>query len=156
MLLAGLALLAGQYWLVLAMRTGEIAVVAPFRYSIILWAVLAGFLVWGESPDIASWIGIAVVSAAGLYTRMVSVLTCPQGSPPWPSDRRLKSGVAVGCLSVAALASRGSGALLVIWTRTFARTGTPAASVRLFLVRGAGGGDRLCSWQPLYAACSTV
>jgi drug/metabolite transporter (DMT)-like permease len=70
LLLAGLALLAGQYWLVLAMRTGEIAVVAPFRYSIILWAVLAGFLVWGESPDIASWIGIAVVSAAGLYTFM--------------------------------------------------------------------------------------
>ena len=70
MLLAGLALLAGQYWHVLAMRTGEIAVVAPFRYSIILWAVLAGFLVWGESPDIASWIGIAVVSAAGLYTFM--------------------------------------------------------------------------------------
>jgi hypothetical protein len=48
LLLAGLALLASQYWLVLAMRTGEIAVVAPFRYAIILWAVLAAFLVWAE------------------------------------------------------------------------------------------------------------
>ena len=67
---ASLALLAGQYWLVVAMRTGEIAVVAPFRYSIILWAVLAGFLVWGELPDAATWIGIAVVCAAGLYTFM--------------------------------------------------------------------------------------
>jgi drug/metabolite transporter (DMT)-like permease len=62
------ALLAGQYWLIAAMRTGEIAVVAPFRYSIILWAVAAGFLVWGEVPDAASWLGIAIVSAAGLYT----------------------------------------------------------------------------------------
>jgi drug/metabolite transporter (DMT)-like permease len=65
---AAATLLAGQYWLVAAMRTGEIAVVAPFRYSIILWAILAGFLVWGEIPDLASWLGIAIVTAAGLYT----------------------------------------------------------------------------------------
>ena len=50
------------------MRTGEIAAVAPFRYSVILWAVLAGYLVWREAPDAASWIGIAVVTAAGIYT----------------------------------------------------------------------------------------
>ena len=68
LLCASVALLAGQYWLVAAMRTGEIAVVAPFRYSIILWAILAGYLVWGESPDLASWVGIAIVTAAGLYT----------------------------------------------------------------------------------------
>lgn len=68
LLCASVALLAGQYWLVAAMRTGEIAVVAPFRYSIILWAVLAGYLVWRESPDLASWVGIAIVTAAGLYT----------------------------------------------------------------------------------------
>ena len=65
---ASLALLAGQYWLIAAMRTGEIAVVAPFRYSIILWAVLSGYLVWHERPISPSWVGIAIVSAAGLYT----------------------------------------------------------------------------------------
>jgi drug/metabolite transporter (DMT)-like permease len=68
LLAASVALLAGQYWLIAAMRTGEIAVVAPFRYSIILWAVLSGYLVWREVPDLASWIGIAIVSGAGLYT----------------------------------------------------------------------------------------
>jgi drug/metabolite transporter (DMT)-like permease len=67
-LTASIALLAGQHWLVIAMRAGEIAVVAPFRYSIILWAIASGFLVWGEVPDLASWVGMAVVSAAGLYT----------------------------------------------------------------------------------------
>ena len=50
------------------MRTGEIAVVAPFRYSILLWAILAGFLVWGEVPDLPTWAGIAIVTGAGLYT----------------------------------------------------------------------------------------
>ena len=68
LLVASVALLAGQYWLVAAMRTGEIAVVAPFRYSIILWAILAGYLVWQERPDLPSWVGIAIVTAAGLYT----------------------------------------------------------------------------------------
>jgi drug/metabolite transporter (DMT)-like permease len=65
---AGAALLGAQYWIILAMRTGEIALVAPFRYSIILWAIVAGFAVWREIPDAASWIGIAIVTAAGLYT----------------------------------------------------------------------------------------
>jgi drug/metabolite transporter (DMT)-like permease len=65
---ASAALLGAQYWIILAMRTGDIAVVAPFRYSIILWAVVAGFLVWHEIPDLATWVGIAVVTAAGLYT----------------------------------------------------------------------------------------
>lgn len=65
---ASAALLGAQYWIILAMRTGDIAVVAPFRYSIILWAIVAGFLVWREIPDLATWIGIAVVTAAGFYT----------------------------------------------------------------------------------------
>ena len=68
LLVASAAVLAGQYWLVAAMRTGEIAVVAPFRYSIMLWAILAGYLVWQERPDLPSWIGIAIVTAAGIYT----------------------------------------------------------------------------------------
>src|SRR3990170_1779643 len=65
---ASVALLAGQFYLIAAMRTGEIAVVAPFRHSLILWAVLSGYLVWREVPDLATWVGIGIVSAAGLYT----------------------------------------------------------------------------------------
>jgi drug/metabolite transporter (DMT)-like permease len=30
--------------------------------------VAAGFVVWGELPDPATWIGIAIVTGAGLYT----------------------------------------------------------------------------------------
>lgn len=65
---SAVTLLAGHVWLIAAMRTGEIAVVAPFRYSIILWAVLAGLLVWHELPDLATCVGILIVCAAGLYT----------------------------------------------------------------------------------------
>jgi drug/metabolite transporter (DMT)-like permease len=65
---ASAALLAGQAWLVAAMRTGHIGAVAPFRYSMVLWAIVAGYVVWGEIPDAAAWAGISIVTAAGLYT----------------------------------------------------------------------------------------
>jgi drug/metabolite transporter (DMT)-like permease len=68
LLCASAALLAGQAWLVAAMRTGHIGAVAPFRYSMTLWAILAGYAVWGEIPDAASWAGICIVMVAGLYT----------------------------------------------------------------------------------------
>jgi drug/metabolite transporter (DMT)-like permease len=68
LLMAGLGLVGGNYWIVVAMRTGEIAAVAPFRYSASLWAIAAGFMVWGELPDLWTWTGMAIVTAAGIYT----------------------------------------------------------------------------------------
>jgi drug/metabolite transporter (DMT)-like permease len=63
-------LLGGYYFMVHAMRYGEVAVVAPFRYSVIVWAILAGILIWGEWPDTPALLGTVVVVAAGLYTFM--------------------------------------------------------------------------------------
>jgi drug/metabolite transporter (DMT)-like permease len=53
---------------IIAMRTGDVATVAPFRYSIILFALLSGLVVWGELPDGVQMLGIAIVTAAGIYT----------------------------------------------------------------------------------------
>ena len=52
-MLAGAAvfLLGGYYFMVDAMRYGEVAVVSPFRYSVILWAIMVGVVIWGEWPD---------------------------------------------------------------------------------------------------------
>lgn len=71
-LLAGAAvfLLGGYYFMVDAMRYGEVAVVSPFRYSVILWAILVGIVIWGEWPDAMALIGTAIVTLAGLYTFM--------------------------------------------------------------------------------------
>ncbi len=68
LMVAGLALVAAYAFIVIGMRAGEVAVVGPFRYSVILWALLAGVLVWGEWPDEIALVGIAIVTAAGVYT----------------------------------------------------------------------------------------
>lgn len=70
LLLAGAAvfLLGGYYGIIDAMRHGEVAVVSPFRYSVIVWAILAGIAVFGERPDRSALLGTAIVIAAGIYT----------------------------------------------------------------------------------------
>lgn len=68
--LAGAAvfLLGGYYFIIDAMRHGEVAVVAPFRYSVILFAIIAGLALFGETPDTMALVGTGIVVAAGVYT----------------------------------------------------------------------------------------
>jgi drug/metabolite transporter (DMT)-like permease len=56
------------YAIIAAMRVGEIAVVTPFRYTRLLFAVAIGMAVFGERPDAATLIGAALVIGSGLYT----------------------------------------------------------------------------------------
>ena len=48
-------------------RLAEAKIVAPFKYSSILWAVVLGYLIWGDLPD--AWIigGGTIVVGSGLY-----------------------------------------------------------------------------------------
>ena len=43
------------------------ATVAPFQYTQMLWAVLYGFLIFGDLPDVYVITGSALVVASGLY-----------------------------------------------------------------------------------------
>ncbi|HKK29459.1 MAG TPA: DMT family transporter [Alphaproteobacteria bacterium] len=56
-----------QFFLVYAFIYGEAVVVAPFRYFLLLWAVLYGYLFFGDIPRWETIIGASIVVAAGLY-----------------------------------------------------------------------------------------
>ncbi|MGF1612251.1 MAG: DMT family transporter [Kiloniellales bacterium] len=62
-LIGGLA----QITMTMAFRYAEVAVIMPFEYSAMIWAVAIGFIFWGELPGLNIWIGVAVVMASGLY-----------------------------------------------------------------------------------------
>ncbi|MEM6890401.1 MAG: DMT family transporter [Pseudomonadota bacterium] len=65
------ALLIGivaYYAIVAAMRVGEISFVTPFRYSRILFALIIGVGVFGETPDALTLLGAAIIVGSGLYT----------------------------------------------------------------------------------------
>lgn len=68
LLIVASAFLSGGYYLVIdCMRHGELSVVAPFRYTAMLWALLLGYLVWGDVPNLLAWFGIALLVGSGLY-----------------------------------------------------------------------------------------
>lgn len=65
--IAACFLTVGFHGITVGMRLGDVSVVAPFRYTTILWALLLGAAIWGEWPDALSMIGIALIVGAGLY-----------------------------------------------------------------------------------------
>jgi len=50
-----------------AMRTGEVSVVTPFRYTRLVFGVALGVLVFGERLDGATIVGCALIVATGLF-----------------------------------------------------------------------------------------
>jgi drug/metabolite transporter (DMT)-like permease len=66
--LAAVLLLVGYQCIIIAMRIAEISYVAPFRYTALLWAILLGYLVFGDVPDGPMILGATIVVASGLYT----------------------------------------------------------------------------------------
>jgi drug/metabolite transporter (DMT)-like permease len=69
LLMAATGLLAGsaQYCLTEAFRIAPPSLVAPFEYTSLLWAMLFGFLVWGDVPTALVLVGAAVVIISGTY-----------------------------------------------------------------------------------------
>jgi len=65
---ASVFILVGYQFIVMAMREGDIAFIAPFRYTSLLWAILLGILIFAEYPDWLTILGSATVVATGVYT----------------------------------------------------------------------------------------
>ncbi|WP_226781032.1 DMT family transporter [Oceaniglobus trochenteri] len=50
-----------------AFRTSDATTLAPFQYFEILTATALGFVIFGDFPDAATWIGVAIILGSGLY-----------------------------------------------------------------------------------------
>lgn len=67
MVACGLLVGAGGYLLSHAYRIAQVRTVASFEYAGLPFAVLLGFIVWGDLPDGLSIVGILLIAASGLY-----------------------------------------------------------------------------------------
>jgi drug/metabolite transporter (DMT)-like permease len=59
--------MAGYHALTHAMRTGEVSAVTPFRYTRLIFAMILAMVLFGERPDLATWIGAALVVGSGIF-----------------------------------------------------------------------------------------
>jgi drug/metabolite transporter (DMT)-like permease len=58
----------GYYGIVVAMRVGDASAVTPFRYSRLLFSILAGMVMFDERPDVMTMAGATLIIGSGLYT----------------------------------------------------------------------------------------
>jgi drug/metabolite transporter (DMT)-like permease len=66
-IVAAAFIVAAFMLIVIAFRTGDLSLVVPFRYSIVVFAVIFGFALFGDVPDRWSFVGIALIVGAGVY-----------------------------------------------------------------------------------------
>jgi len=67
MVLNGIANGIGQYWWTRSLHLAPASSVTPFFYLMLAWAMVIGFVVWGDVPSLSLLIGSAVVVGSGLF-----------------------------------------------------------------------------------------
>lgn len=65
---SGGLIVVGYLLSIMTMRVGDLAVVTPFRYTGLVWALILGFLIFGDWPDTLTLLGAALIVATGIYT----------------------------------------------------------------------------------------
>jgi drug/metabolite transporter (DMT)-like permease len=89
--LIGCASVAGALLITHAYRSCEAALVAPFEYISMPLAIVFGLLIFGEWPDTAAWVGIALICGAGLYTVWRETRANPDTPPLASAPGNLRS-----------------------------------------------------------------
>ena len=76
--------------LTIAMRTGDVSVVAPFRYTRLLFAIFIGAIVFDEQLDMTTLVGGLIIVLSGSYTLIHNKLNITAASK---LDARRKRGI---------------------------------------------------------------
>ena len=50
-----------------SLKLAPASVVVPYQYTLIVWAIVFGFVVFGDVPDIAMLVGAVIIVGAGIY-----------------------------------------------------------------------------------------
>ena len=65
--LSAIFLMIGYFFSIEAMRYGDVSFVSPFRYTLIVWALLIGIFFFNETLDYLSFIGILLIMFSGIF-----------------------------------------------------------------------------------------
>jgi drug/metabolite transporter (DMT)-like permease len=65
--LAGVISVTALFCVNRSLKLAPASVVVPYQYSMIVWAVIFGFVVFGDVPEVATIVGAAIIIGAGFY-----------------------------------------------------------------------------------------
>ena len=57
----------GIYFRIIALSYAKASVVQPFHYTLILWAIILGFIFYNDIPDTTTLIGAIIITISGIY-----------------------------------------------------------------------------------------
>jgi len=63
----GVSNIVAQFSVIRALKLASASVVVPYQYTLIVWSVVFGWLIFAELPDAYTLGGAAIIVAAGLY-----------------------------------------------------------------------------------------
>jgi drug/metabolite transporter (DMT)-like permease len=63
----GFANIVAQFCVIRSLKLASASVVVPYQYTLIVWSVVFGWLMFAELPDVYTVVGAAIIVVAGLY-----------------------------------------------------------------------------------------
>ena len=57
----------GIYFQIIALSFAKASVVQPFHYTLILWAIILGYIFYKDIPDIFTIVGALIITLSGIY-----------------------------------------------------------------------------------------
>ena len=57
----------GIYFQIIALSYAKASVIQPFHYTLILWAIILGFIFYKDIPDLTTLVGAIIISISGIY-----------------------------------------------------------------------------------------
>jgi drug/metabolite transporter (DMT)-like permease len=67
LILSGVANAIGQFFWTRALLLAPATAVSPFYYLMLVWALVIGYLIWGDVPTLGLLVGSSIVVACGLF-----------------------------------------------------------------------------------------
>ena len=77
----GIAAAIGNYGYVRAMRLADASITVPVDYARLLWMVGWGYILFAEVPDLATWLGSALIIGSALFITIREQQLATRGGP---------------------------------------------------------------------------
>ena len=69
-----------------SLKLAPASIVVPYQYTLIIWAVVFGYAVFGDVPEALLLVGAAIIVAAGIFIFLREQATAPPDRPPVPPE----------------------------------------------------------------------
>jgi len=57
----------GIYFQIIALSKARASIIQPFHYTLIFWAIILGYLVYDDLPNIPTIVGAIIIASSGIY-----------------------------------------------------------------------------------------